>query len=227
MAWDGQRLLVANSDTTIISVDPDQGIVTGTTNVPLGDLTAIGIDSGGLYAGGGLSALRSHIGHGDFQTFAACGSMIRAMAFSADTMFLVGTSFNGSTGTVYKFDKFVGGVNYEGTFPTPNDPRAALAYGGRVYIGGADGVVHEMDPGDGAILRSFDMGLEVSGIAPTTGLVSCAADYDISGGLNFFDISLFLGLFNDELPAADTDGNGVFNFFDVQGYLDIYNAGCP
>jgi hypothetical protein len=88
-------------------------------------------------------------------------------------------------------------------------------------------MVHEIDPADGTILRSFDFFVEVSGIAPTTGLVSCPADYDVSGDLNFFDIAQFIDLFDRRLPAADTDGDGVHDFFDVQRYIDLYNTGCP
>lgn len=56
---------------------------------------------------------------------------------------------------------------------------------------------------------------------------SCPADIDNSGGLNFFDITSFLALFNQQDPAADWDNSGGFNFFDVTGYLASFNQGCP
>jgi outer membrane protein assembly factor BamB len=229
MAWDGTSLLIANGPSTLISVDPVDGAVTQTRNIPTSDISAVGIDAGGLFVGGQNSlALRSHLGSNNFQFFAACGSQIRAMGFGPDTMYLAGADFSGSgTGTVYKFDKFVGGVNYSGTFDTPHVPTAVLAHAGLLYVGGQDGMVHEMDPADGTILRSFDLFVEVRGIAPTTGLVSCPADYDISGSLNFFDVAQFMDLFAARLPAGDANGDGLHDFFDVQSFLSVFNAGCP
>lgn len=46
--------------------------------------------------------------------------------------------------------------------------------------------------------------------------------------LNFFDVTTFLGLYNQEDPAADlAPPAGVFNFFDVTEFLSAYNSGCP
>jgi hypothetical protein len=56
---------------------------------------------------------------------------------------------------------------------------------------------------------------------------ACPADINADGVLNFFDITDYLTLFNDQDPAADLDQNGQFNFFDVSTYLTLYNAGCP
>lgn len=55
----------------------------------------------------------------------------------------------------------------------------------------------------------------------------CVADIDGSGSLNFFDVTGFLALFNQQDPAADWDNNGTLNFFDVTGYLAAFNQGCP
>ncbi len=229
MAWLGDRLLVATEDSRLLYLDPADGKVLDTVQITQTDITTIGVDSGGLFVGGQSSlALRSHLGQNDFDFFAACGSRINAMAFSADTMFLAGTHFgNEESGTVYKFDKFVGGVNYSGTFNAPNNAQAVLAHGGLLYVGGSDGLVHEMNPQTGAVLRTFDLFIPVTGISPTNGLVSCPADYDISGGLNFFDVGLFLQIFTEQSPAADTNGDGVHNFFDVEGFLNLFNSGCP
>ncbi len=229
MAWDGTHLLIANGPSTLISVDPADGSVVRTRNVPTSDISAVGIDAGGLFVGGRNSlALRAHLGGSAFSFFAACGSQIGAMGFGPSTMYLAGTSFSSpGAGTVYLFDKFVGGVNYSGTFPTPNEPTAVLAHAGLLYVGGADGMVHEMDPATGSILRSFNLFGEVRGIAPTAGLISCPADYDISGSLNFFDIAQFMDLFAARLPAGDANGDGLHDFFDVQAFLDMFNSGCP
>lgn len=229
MAWTGAQLLIANTGSTIITIDPADHSVIETRSVPTGDISAIGIDAGGLFVGGQNSlALRSPVGMNNFQFFAACGSMINAMAFGPQRMYLAGTTFfSEDAGTVYTFDKFVGGVSYTATFPVPNDAAAILAHRGLLYVGGSDGLVHEMHAGTGQILRTFDLMLPVRGIAPAQGLVSCPADYDISGDLNFFDVALFLNLFSAQLPAADTNGDGLFDFFDVARFLDMFNAGCP
>ena len=56
----------------------------------------------------------------------------------------------------------------------------------------------------------------------------CPADLNNDGQLNFFDISAYLDLYNDQDPAADiAEPFGVLNFFDLAAYLDLYNAGCP
>lgn len=48
------------------------------------------------------------------------------------------------------------------------------------------------------------------------------------GVLNFFDVSAFVGLFNDQDDAADLAAPfGVWNFFDVSAFIALYNAGCP
>lgn len=228
MAWDGQRLLIGDSGGKVLFVNPDTGAVEQTITNLGTDVSAIGVDSGGMFVGGQSSlALRAPIGQSNFDFFAACGSFINSMAFGPDTMYLGGSAFGGSVGTVYRFDKFVGGVNYVGTFPTPNNASAVLAHGGLLYVGGSDGMVHEMDPVSGQILRSFDMQMPVTGIAPSDGLVSCPADYDVSGDLNFFDIAQFIDLFGRRLPAGDTNGDGVHDFFDVQRYIDLFNSGCP
>jgi hypothetical protein len=57
--------------------------------------------------------------------------------------------------------------------------------------------------------------------------MSCPADLNGDGNLNFFDVSAFLGLFNAQSPIVDFNGDGLFNFFDVSAYLLAFNAGCP
>lgn len=55
----------------------------------------------------------------------------------------------------------------------------------------------------------------------------CDADLNGDGVLNFFDVSAFLGAYNNMDPIADFTGDGAFNFFDVSAFLSVYNAGCP
>lgn len=227
MAWLGDELVIGGSSGELLFVDPADGSVNHSIPQVGTDITAIGVDAGGMFVGGHTSlALRSHLGQDSFQFFAACGSMINGMAFGNTTMYLVGSHFGGNGGTVYKFDKFVGGVSYTGTYDVDNNASTVLWHNGLLYVGGDDGSVLELDPATGDVKRSFNFVLPITGIAPADGLVSCAADYDASGTLNFFDVQKFVELYLGHLPAGDTTGDGLFNFFDIQHYIDLYNTGC-
>jgi len=228
LAWDGFNLAAGTASGAVYYIQHETGeVVDSIANVGT-DITAIGVDAGGLFVGGQSTlAMRSHIGQTNFQFFAACGSMINSMAFGPQTMYLGGTAFFGDdAGTIYKFDKFVGGVNYSGTFSVANDASATLEYNGLLYVGGSDGTLLEMDPDTGEVFREFAVGPAVHGITPTNGFIACPADYDISGSLDVFDVFTFLDLFTAQLPAGDTNGDSTFDFFDVATFLDRYNAGC-
>jgi hypothetical protein len=54
----------------------------------------------------------------------------------------------------------------------------------------------------------------------------CDADFDLSGELDFFDISRFLMLFNNGQPAADITGDGEYDFFDISAFLQLFTNGC-
>jgi outer membrane protein assembly factor BamB len=228
MAWLGDELVVANSVGRLDYVDPSSGDVNHSVPINNTDITTMGIDAGGLFVGGHSSlAMRAHIGQDNFQFFAACASSVQSMAFNADTMFLSGIAFFGAeAGTVYIFDKFEGGVNYSNTFPVNSDANATLAMGGLLYIGGTDGIIHEMDLDTGAILRTFNTGGDVQAMVPEVGIVSCPADYDANGSLDFNDVSNFINLFNNQLIPGDTNGDGAFDFFDISRFLNIFRSGC-
>lgn len=55
----------------------------------------------------------------------------------------------------------------------------------------------------------------------------CVADFNNDGQLDFFDVGIFIGAFNDENPAADLNDDGLFNFFDVSEFLNAFSQGCP
>jgi reprolysin-like metallo-peptidase family M12B len=57
--------------------------------------------------------------------------------------------------------------------------------------------------------------------------VSCAADFNGDGLLDFFDVSSFLGAFSAQDASADLNSDGLFDFFDVSMYLNLFSAGCP
>ncbi len=225
----GSDLLIGGTDSMVVRVDPTTGQVVDDLGNVGTDVQAMGVDAGGMFLGGHSTlAMRSHIGSDDFQFFAACASSVNSMAFGPNTMFLGGIQFFGATeGTVYLFDKFVGGVSYSGTYDIDTDVTAMVFMDGMLYIAGSDGIVHEMDPSNGNVVNTFDTGTPIQAMIPRDGSVSCPADYDISGDLDFFDISTFLNIFTQELPAGDTNGDGNFDFFDIDTFLDVYDAGCP
>lgn len=88
------------------------------------------------------------------------------------------------------------------------------------------------------ILEAFDGGLflgTVHGSTTTLNWISsfhvavlgCDADLNHDDTLDFFDVLMFLNLFDDEDPRADLALDGEFDFFDVQAFLQLFSAGCP
>jgi hypothetical protein len=55
----------------------------------------------------------------------------------------------------------------------------------------------------------------------------CRPDLDLNGGINFFDVSLFLSGFTGELSSGDWNQDGAWDFFDISAFLSDYNTGCP
>jgi len=64
-------------------------------------------------------------------------------------------------------------------------------------------------------------------LAGTITALSCPSDLNGDGNLNFFDVSAFLTMYQDQHPQGDMNGDGEFNFFDVSAFLVLYQAGCP
>lgn len=56
--------------------------------------------------------------------------------------------------------------------------------------------------------------------------VTCFADLNADGQLNFFDASEFLTRYGQQDPLADLNADGQFNFFDVAAFLSAYDLGC-
>ena len=55
---------------------------------------------------------------------------------------------------------------------------------------------------------------------------TCPADINGDGALNFFDITIFINLFNFNDPIGDFNSDGIWNFFDISEFLANYGAGC-
>jgi hypothetical protein len=55
----------------------------------------------------------------------------------------------------------------------------------------------------------------------------CHADLNEDGELNFFDVSMFLGLYAVGDLDADFNEDGQIDFFDISTYLGLFNEGCP
>ncbi len=56
---------------------------------------------------------------------------------------------------------------------------------------------------------------------------TCAADFNMDGTLDFFDLQNFLNAFTAADSSADLNADGDWNFFDVQSYLNLFSRGCP
>lgn len=80
--------------------------------------------------------------------------------------------------------------------------------------------------GESAFLADGGSGMHIIYVTNTC-VEQCPADLTGDGILNFFDVSVFLQAFNNQLPDADFTGDGVFNFFDISLFLQAFNAGCP
>ncbi|MBL4697755.1 MAG: hypothetical protein JKX70_02870 [Phycisphaerales bacterium] len=59
----------------------------------------------------------------------------------------------------------------------------------------------------------------------TVGSCSLLADFTDDGVLNFFDLSVFIDLFNNQRPEADFNNDGQFNFFDISIFIGAMTSG--
>ena len=57
--------------------------------------------------------------------------------------------------------------------------------------------------------------------------ISCSADMNGDGVLDFFDVTAFLNAFSAGQAVGDFNGDGVWDFFDVSSFLAAFSAGCP
>ena len=57
--------------------------------------------------------------------------------------------------------------------------------------------------------------------------LSCRADLNSDGLLNFFDISYFIDIYLHDDLNADFNDDELLNFFDISAFLNTYTTGCP
>jgi len=86
--------------------------------------------------------------------------------------------------------------------------------------------IHAMASHDGLLYAtSSNVGLVI--IDPSVACGQCQVDLNADGVLDFFDVSLFISAFSNQLPQGDFTGDGVYDFFDVSSFINLYHAGCP
>lgn len=55
---------------------------------------------------------------------------------------------------------------------------------------------------------------------------TCLVDLFPDGFYNFFDISEFIRLYNNQDPVVDLNGDGIIDFFDLSAFVELYGVGC-
>tara|TARA_E500000318_G_scaffold111291_1_gene129296 strand:+ start:55663 stop:55881 length:219 start_codon:yes stop_codon:yes gene_type:complete len=60
----------------------------------------------------------------------------------------------------------------------------------------------------------------------TTPLNWCPADLNFDGVLDFFDVSIFITAYTNELVWANLQEDGQIDFFDVSAFLQLFQNGC-
>lgn len=114
----------------------------------------------------------------------------------------------------------------DGDLILTNYPQTDLPSGRTVTILEAASIEGEFDsidfsglgPNRRAFVTITDTTVEV--------FVTCFADLNADGQLNFFDASEFVTLYQQQDPLADLNADGQFNFFDVAAFLSAYDLGC-
>jgi probable HAF family extracellular repeat protein len=61
---------------------------------------------------------------------------------------------------------------------------------------------------------------------PQAFLLSCPADFNGDGFVDFFDYDAFVAAFESGDPAADVNGDHFLDFFDYDAFVGAFEAGC-
>ncbi len=66
----------------------------------------------------------------------------------------------------------------------------------------------------------------IGAIRLTPIVITCPADFNADGTVDFFDYLDFVEAFSNNFPAADFDGDGVVDFFDYLEFVNAFSGGC-
>lgn len=120
-----------------------------------------------------------------------------------------------------------------GTAATSAQPFAIDWYtidgGGGTSTGGSftlSGTIGQPDAGPTMTGGNFALtgGFWVAGPSGSS-CPSCAADYDLDGGVTGADIAAFFADFEQGLPCADTDLDGGITGADIASFFAVFEAG--
>lgn len=107
-----------------------------------------------------------------------------------------------------------GGLVTTGT-PVPVEPGVfTVAVTGIAPKGTQALVIRGGDPGDMVRLMP-DVTMYVA---------SSPADLNADGDCNYFDVSLFMAAYTDQMPDGDFTADAVYDFHDITAFLDAFNA---
>ncbi|MEM7629612.1 MAG: GC-type dockerin domain-anchored protein [Planctomycetota bacterium] len=110
---------------------------------------------------------------------------------------------------------------FEGSF----DSAQVVANAGDAGVGAQVSIVETIDVAEG-LSATITITGQVVASGPFTPAAPCAADLNVDGVADFFDVLEFLARFDAMDPAADIAAPvGVFDFFDVVEFLGIFD-GC-
>lgn len=114
----------------------------------------------------------------------------------------------------------------DGTLVLSNFPETGLPVGETVTILEAGSISGNFDDIDFSGLGFNRRAFVTVDSDSVEVFVTCAADLNADGIANFFDLSVYLALFNSMDPAADLNNDGVLNFFDVLSFVNAMQFGC-
>lgn len=160
LAVDGAALLVGGTDGNVLRVVAE----TGAPITTLPGLFGASVDAMALQGTSlAIGSANTFFGEGDattgnFQLLGACGGSISAMARLGDELFL-----GDASGNVYRFSFAQGFFQYAYTLPAGIG--AMVADGNHLLVGTTTGDVLRVNSFDGAILATFQIGLEISALA--------------------------------------------------------------
>jgi hypothetical protein len=156
----------------------------------------------------------------------------------ADSMKTIGINFGAPDGTAihngdgtwtWEIDSSTSdaGTGQEDRFViySPPDSFGYVYYAGGFWFGGFECNSEPLPDGPGYTPAAM---FEHRLFGPSVSCLSCClADINGDGLVDFFDVSLFIQLFQSQDPLADMNNDGQWDFFDVSQFVQEFSAGCP